>query len=239
MRTLSLTIILSLVLLLTAACGAGGATDTGGVSEGAPPAAEPAGEQAAAGDSDFSCDPPADAPDSYDAPEQVIREGRDYIATITMEDGGQIVLDLYPDEAPITVNNFVFLACQGFYDGVTFHRVLPGFVAQGGDPTGTGMGGPGYTIQHEAGNGIPFDRAGLLSMAHAMRPNTTGSQFFITYAPTPNLNADFTVFGEVIEGMDVVEGLTPRDPQADPNAPPGDRIATIRVVEQSAGPSRA
>ncbi len=244
MRTLSLTITLSLVLLLTAACGAGGAgepqppADAGGGAEGAPPAVEPAGEQAASS-SDFSCEPPADAPDSYDAPEQVIREGRDYIATITMEDGGQIVLDLYPEEAPITVNNFVFLACQGFYDGVTFHRVLPGFVAQGGDPTGTGMGGPGYTIEHEADNGLPFDRAGLLSMAHAMRPNTTGSQFFITYAPTPSLNADFTVFGEVIEGMDVVDGLTPRDPQADPNAPPGDRIATIRVVEQSAGPSRA
>lgn len=164
-------------------------------------------------------------------PPMTIDVNKRYTATITTP-RGDIVIRLRPDLAPQTVNSFVFLAREGFYDGTTWHRVLENFMAQGGDPTGTGMGGPGYTIQHEAGNGIPFDRAGLLSMAHAMRPNTTGSQFFITYAPTPNLNADFTVFGEVIEGMDVVEGLTPRDPQADPNAPPGDRIATIRVVER-------
>lgn len=181
---------------------------------------------------DFECNPSASPQQSFASPDQVIREGRDYVATITMENGGQIVLDLYPEEAPITTNNFVFLACQGYYDGVTFHRVLPGFVAQGGDPTGTGVGGPGYTIEHEADNGLPFDRPGLLSMAHSMRPNSTGSQFFITYAPTPDLDADFTVFGEVSEGMDVVGGLTPRNPQADPDAPPGDQIATIRVEEQ-------
>lgn len=193
-----------------------------------PPAESAGGGQSAGA---FSCDPTGPAPASFDAPQQVISEGRDYTATITMENGGQVVVDLYPAEAPITVNNFVFLACQGFYDGLTFHRVIPGFVAQGGDPTGTGTGGPGYTIEHEADNGVPFDRAGLISMAHRMQPNTTGSQFFITYAPVPQLDADFTAFGEVVEGMDVVEGLTPRDPQVNPNAPPGDQIATIRVVE--------
>ncbi len=235
MRKLTLTFALILALLVAAACGTA-AEDT--------PAAEPPapsgeaggsaadGESAAASADGFTCSPSGPAAESYEAPEQVIREGRDYVATITMENGGEIVLDLYPEEAPITTNNFVFLACQGFYDGVTFHRVLPGFVAQGGDPTGTGMGGPGYTIEHEADNGVPFDRAGLLSMAHSMRPNSTGSQFFITYVPTPNLDPDFTVFGEVIEGMDVVEGLTPRDPQRDPGAPPGDQIATIRVEER-------
>jgi peptidylprolyl isomerase len=193
------------------------------------------GEQAASSDDEpagFACDPPADVPTSYDAPAQVIREGHDYVATITLASGEQIVLDLYPEEAPITTNNFVFLACQGFYDGVTFHRVIPGFVAQGGDPTGTGTGGPGYTIEHEADNGVPFDRAGLLSMAHAMRPATTGSQFFITYSPQPMLDADFTVFGEVTQGMEAVESLTPRDPQQDPNAPPGDVIESIRVEER-------
>lgn len=190
-------------------------------------AAEDPGDQAPP----FSCNPDGSEPDQYDGPQQVIHEGADYVATITLASGEQVVVDLYPEAAPITVNNFVFLACQGFYDGVTFHRVLPGFVAQGGDPTGTGAGGPGYTIAHEADNGVPFDRAGLISMAHRSAPNTTGSQFFITYAPAPQLDSLFTVFGEVTEGMDAIDGLTPRDPQFNPNAPPGDVIASIRVEE--------
>nr|MBN1230057.1 peptidylprolyl isomerase [Anaerolineae bacterium] len=180
----------------------------------------------------FSCNPEGGAADSYTKPEQVIRSGYDYEATILMENGGQIVIDLFPESAPITVNNFVFLACEGYYDGVTFHRVIPGFMAQGGDPTGTGGGGPGYTIQHEADNGLPFDRPWLFSMAHRNAPNTTGSQFFITYSPQPGLDPDFTVFGELIEGQDIVAGLTPRNPAENPDAPPGDRISTIRVVEK-------
>jgi cyclophilin family peptidyl-prolyl cis-trans isomerase len=208
---------LVLVALLAAACG-------GSASSGPREAAAPVGE--------FSCNPTGPAAASYDGPEQVIREGRDYQATITMANGGQIVLDLFPEAAPITVNNFVFLACQGFYDGVTFHRVLPGFVAQGGDPTGTGTGGPGYTIAHEADNGLSFDRPGLISMAHTTQPHSTGSQFFITFAPVQQLDPDFTVFGEVVEGMDVALALTPRDPQQNPNAPPGDVIQSIRVVER-------
>ncbi len=200
--------------LLLIACGGG---------QPAPSGNEPAS---------FSCDPPAETPTSFDAPAQVIRTGHDYIATITLASGEQVTVDLYPEQAPITVNNFVFLACQGFYDGVTFHRVIPGFVAQGGDPTGTGSGGPGYTIEHEADNGLPFDRAGLISMAHTMQPHSTGSQFFITYSPQPMLDADFTVFGEVTQGMAAIEGLTARDPQQDPNAPPGDVIESIRVEER-------
>src|SRR5690606_41430995 len=104
--------------------------------------------------------------------------------------------------------------------------------AQRGQVTRSGAGGPGCAVEHEADNGVPVDRAGLLSMAHSVRPNSTGSQFCIAYVPTPNLDPDFTVFGEVIEGMDGVEGLTPRDPQRDPGAPPGDQIATIRVEER-------
>jgi peptidylprolyl isomerase len=212
-------LLLVLVALLAAACG-------GSASSGPPPAE---GEAAAPG-SAFSCNPTDPAAASYDGPEQVINEGLDYEATITMANGGQIVVDLFTEAAPITVNNFVFLACEGFYDGVTFHRVLPGFVAQGGDPTGTGTGGPGYTIAHEADNGLSFDRAGLISMAHTGQPHSTGSQFFITYAPVQQLDSAFTVFGEVVEGMDVAQSLTPRDPEQNPNAPPGDVIESIRVV---------
>lgn len=220
--------LLVITLLLVAACTANTATtvdDSGGNG----------GADANASASDgFSCDPTGDEPGQFSEPEQVITAGREYTATITMEDGGEIVIELYPDAAPITVNNFVFLACQGFYDGVTFHRVLPGFMAQGGDPTGTGTGGPGYTIAHEADNGVPFDKIGLISMAHTMRANSTGSQFFITYnvAATAPLGPDFTVFGEVTEGMDVAENITPRDPARNPNAPPGDTMASIRVEER-------
>ena len=143
---------------------------------------------------------------------------------------GDIVIELLAQAAPTTVNSFVFLAREGYYDGVTFHRVLPGFVAQGGDPTGTGSGGPGYQIPNEDA-GLLFDSAGLVAMANSGR-DTNGSQFFITYAPQPGLNGNFTIFGRVISGMEVAEALTPRDPDADPNAPPGDEIVTIRNTEQ-------
>lgn len=178
----------------------------------------------------FSCDPHGEEPGQFSGPTQVIRDGHDYVATITMDGGDQIVLDLMPDKAPITVNNFVFLACQGFYDGVTFHRVIPDFMAQGGDPTGTGTGGPGYTIQDEHGNGLVFDREGLISMAHTSRPNSAGSQFFITYGPTPHLNGTFTIFGEVVEGYESVLAITPRDPQQ--AGAPGDVMQSVRIEER-------
>lgn len=209
--------------------GCGGAAQAGAPAGDAGEAAESAAEAPPA---DFSCSPTGSEPIEYEAPQQVIREGHDYVATLTLENGQAVTIDLFPEAAPITVNNFVFLACQGFYDGTTFHRVLPGFVAQGGDPTGTGAGGPGYTIEHEADNGLLFDRPGLVSMAHRMSPHTTGSQFFITYDALPTLDDQFTVFGEVTDGMAAVEALTPRDPENEPNAPPGDVIASIRVAER-------
>jgi peptidylprolyl isomerase len=166
----------------------------------------------------------------FSQPEPVIDPAMSYTATITT-DNGDIVLELFSD-VPITTNNFVFLACKGYYDGLTFHRVLPGFVAQGGDPEGTGGGGPGYTIPDESSADHKMD-AGVISMAKTAAPDSAGSQFFITYTEQPDLlDMGFTVFGEVTEGTDVLEQITPRDPSTDPNAPPGDTIATITIEEQ-------
>ena len=124
---------------------------------------------------------------------------------------GELIIELYADKAPITVNNFVFLARNKFYDGVTFHRVIPGFVAQGGDPTGTGSGGPGYQFEDEFHPSLKHNTLGLLSMANSGR-NTNGSQFFITYAPTPHLDNKHSIFGKVVKGMDVVISFPERDP---------------------------
>lgn len=122
---------------------------------------------------------------------------------ITFENGEEILIEFYPNEAPNTVANFEKLANSGFYNGVTFHRVIPGFVAQGGDPTGTGAGGPGYTIKCETEGNPHKHVAGALSMAHAGK-DTGGSQFFIVHEPQPHLDGVHTVFGQVIEGMDTV-----------------------------------
>ncbi|GEM04466.1 peptidyl-prolyl cis-trans isomerase [Halolactibacillus miurensis] len=124
-------------------------------------------------------------------------------ATITFENGEKIIIDLFEEAAPKTVENFETLANKGFYDGVVFHRVIPGFVAQGGDPTGTGMGGPGYTIKCETAGNPHKHVAGSLSMAHAGK-DTGGSQFFLVHEPQPHLDGVHTVFGQVKEGMDVV-----------------------------------
>jgi cyclophilin family peptidyl-prolyl cis-trans isomerase len=161
-------------------------------------------------------------------PEMTLDLNHDYRAVIVTEKGN-ITVDLYEQRTPNTVNNFVSLARQGFYDGVTFHRVLDGFMAQAGDPTGRGSGGPGYTFADEALSEAKFDRAGLLAMANA-GPNTNGSQFFITFVPTPHLNGRHTIFGEVIEGFDVLENLTRRDPQANPTFA-GDKILRIDILE--------
>ncbi|MCZ0701817.1 peptidyl-prolyl cis-trans isomerase B (cyclophilin B) [Natronobacillus azotifigens] len=124
-------------------------------------------------------------------------------AIITFENGEKIVIEMYEDAAPKTVENFEKLANSGFYDGVTFHRVIPGFVAQGGDPTGTGAGGPGYSIKCETAGNPHKHVAGSLSMAHAGK-DTGGSQFFLVHEPQPHLDGVHTVFGQVVEGMDVV-----------------------------------
>lgn len=162
-------------------------------------------------------------------PEMIIDPDRTYTATIHTEKG-DIVLELFAKDTPITTNNFVFLSCKGFYDGLTFHRVIPGFMAQGGDPTGTGAGGPGYTIPDEQDT-ASFDAPGMLSMGKSSLPNSAGSQFFITYSPQRHLDRDFTVFGRVTEGMEVLEQLTPRDPEQTPRAEPGDVIRSITIEE--------
>lgn len=132
-----------------------------------------------------------------------------------MEDGGVMRAELYPEIAPVTVANFEKLVNEGFYDGVIFHRVIPGFMIQGGDPTGTGMGGPGYTIKGEfAANGIPNDlkhTAGVLSMARAMDPNSAGSQFFIMVDDAPHLDGQYAAFGCLIEGLDVARKIVSAD----------------------------
>lgn len=170
-----------------------------------------------------------------EAPKMQIDKNKAYTATIKT-DQGDIVLKLYADKAPLAVNNFVFLAKNGWYDGITFHRVISGFMAQTGDPTGLGMGGPGYEFANEI-TGLKFDKEGLLAMANA-GPDTNGSQFFITYAPAPNLDAadptkeaKYTIFGEVTSGMDVAKKLTLRDPNQDPDTN-GSVIKTITIEEK-------
>lgn len=169
-------------------------------------------------------------PKQYDeAPPMTIDTSKTYLATVEMEKGGTFVIELYADKAPITVNSFVFLAREGFFDGVTFHRVLEGFMAQGGDPTGTGMGGPGYQFVNEDSD-LTFDKEGVVAMANSGR-DTNGSQFFITFGPAEFLNGGYTIFGQVIEGMDVVNGITRRDPEQNPTFT-GDAIKTVTISEE-------
>ena len=144
---------------------------------------------------------------------------------------GDISIELFAAQAPITVNNFVFLAREGFYNGTTFHRVISGFMVQGGDPTGTGTGGPGYKFNDEPGAlAIQHDKAGILSMANAGR-NTNGSQFFITYGPQPHLNGKHGVFGQVADAnsLKVLLSIRERDPQRDRQ--PGDSINSVEIIE--------
>lgn len=154
---------------------------------------------------------------------------KQYIATIQTEKGN-ILIELYPDKAPLAVNSFVFLAREGWFDGVTFHRVITGFAAQAGDPSGTGKGNPGYFFNNEISN-VLFDRPGMVGMANS-GPDTNGSQFFITFAPAPHLDGSYTIFGRVISGLEVAENLTPRDPDLGVLLPPGDKIITITIEEK-------
>jgi cyclophilin family peptidyl-prolyl cis-trans isomerase len=162
-------------------------------------------------------------------PPMTIDQNKKYFATVKMANGGEFVIQLYPDKAPIAVNNFVFLARDGYYDGVTFHRVLEGFMAQTGDPTGTGSGGPGYQFVNEDSD-LVFDKPGVVAMANSGR-DTNGSQFFITFAMQPELTGNYTIFGQVIEGMDVVNAITRRDPRTNPDFQ-GDAIETITITEE-------
>jgi cyclophilin family peptidyl-prolyl cis-trans isomerase len=165
---------------------------------------------------------------TYSAPPPLtIDTNKKYFATIKM-DIGDIRLELYPKDAPQSVNSFVFLARDGYYDGVMFHRVVQGFVAQAGDPTGTGRGGPGYTIPDEVNSRKFLD--GTLGMAKTAAPNSAGSQWFIDYAPQPNLDGGYTVFGQLVSGRDVLDKIKLRDPST--ATTPGTVINTIVIEEQ-------
>ena len=161
-------------------------------------------------------------------PDMLIDPKKKYTATL-QTDKGDMVITLFADKTPKTVNNFVFLAREGFYDGVIFHRVIANFMAQGGDPTGTGRGGPGYKFADEFHPALKHSKPGILSMANA-GPGTNGSQFFITHVPTPHLDGRHTVFGEVTQGMDVLMSIPPRDPQRPEY--PGVKINGIVISEE-------
>jgi cyclophilin family peptidyl-prolyl cis-trans isomerase len=143
-------------------------------------------------------------------------------------DKGTMVIELFADKTPKTVNNFVFLAREGYYDGVIFHRVINNFMVQGGDPTGTGMGGPGYKFGDEFHPSLKHDKQGILSMANA-GPNTNGSQFFITHLPTPHLDNRHSVFGQVVEGLDVLMSIPARDPNN--RSAPAVKIIRVTIEE--------
>jgi cyclophilin family peptidyl-prolyl cis-trans isomerase len=160
-------------------------------------------------------------------PAMAIDPGRAYTARIDT-DRGAIEVRLHADKAPRTVNNFVFLARQGFYDGVIFHRVIASFMAQTGDPTGTGRGGPGYQFADEIHPDLKHAGPGVLSMANA-GPDTNGSQFFLTHVATPWLDGKHTVFGQVAKGLDVLLAIPPRDP--DKGGAPAVAIRTIEIIE--------
>jgi cyclophilin family peptidyl-prolyl cis-trans isomerase/protein-disulfide isomerase len=156
---------------------------------------------------------------------------RQYTAALQTE-YGDVVLQLYADKVPMTVSNFIFLAENGWYENITFQRVLAGFLVQSGDPTGTGLGNPGYFIPDEINPALSFDRPGMVAMANA-GPNTNGSQFFITLAPAPQLDGSYTIFGEVLRGLDVLARLAPRDPQpGGPSLPPGDLLLNVIIDER-------
>ena len=211
--------ILIFIVLFAAACG--GVTEVPvpetGVNKPAPaPAPQPSSEKA----------PEVKIMEWNSPPPMTIDANKQYTATIETEKGN-LVLELFAKDVPVTVNNFVFLAREGYYDGSTFHRVIPGFMTQGGDPTGTGRGGPGYKFNDEFTEHTHI--AGTLSMANS-GSNTNGSQFFITYAPQHGLDGKHTVFGQLKEGMDVLENLTPRDPSQNPQFE-GDKIIRVTIEE--------
>jgi cyclophilin family peptidyl-prolyl cis-trans isomerase/protein-disulfide isomerase len=164
-----------------------------------------------------------------ECPPFTIDPAKQYIATLETTKG-KIVLQLFPDKAPLAVNSFVFLARQGWYNGVTFHRVIPGFAAQAGDPSGTGRGNPGYFFENETSD-LLFTRPGMVGMANS-GPGTNGSQFFITFGPASHLNGFYTIFGQVINGLNVAEQLTPRDPTQTGFLPAGDTILSVTIEEK-------
>ncbi|MFC2033067.1 peptidylprolyl isomerase [Chloroflexota bacterium] len=171
---------------------------------------------------------PAEGIKTYDSPPAMTIDASKQYTAIIKTEKGDMVIELFAKDVPRTVNNFVFLAREGFYNSSPFHRVLPGFMAQGGDPTGTGYGGPGYTFKDEFTS--HKHSVGTLSMANG-GPDTNGSQFFITFTPQPGLDGKHTVFGQLIEGKDVLESLKLRDPSQNPSFE-GDKIIKIVIEEK-------
>ena len=222
-RLFALFVLLSITSLVFAACGdeepeptpVPTATSAPVASGGSQADAQAGGKMLSPGDDPA---PPVGALDT----------SKTYTATFKTDAGDFDVL-LFDDEAPLTVENFINLATIGFYDGTMFHRVIPEFMAQGGDPQGTGTGGPGYRFGDEFNSKLRHDSEGVLSMANS-GPGTNGSQFFITLGPTPHLDGKHTVFGKVTKGMDVVKAIRERDPGNGPN--PGDLIETIVINEK-------
>ncbi len=239
MRRLIIICAISATLVASAACGDDdNKTDTSSNGTTTPAATSAATKPAASSTSAATASTagtPATAPTKaggttkkYDAaPPLTIDTNKKYFATIKM-DIGDIRLELYPKDAPQSVNSFVFLARDGYYDGVTFHRVVEGFVAQAGDPTGTGSGGPGYNIPDEV-NSRKF-LEGTLGMAKTSAPNSAGSQWFIDYSPQPSLDGLYTVFGQLVSGRDVLDKIQLRNPQT--ATTPGTVINTIVIEEQ-------
>ncbi len=217
-------VVLSVLVLIGWSLGGGSGTTAATDSNEMPVTvvSQPAEEEAAqpeapAADGQYSAPPP-----------MTIDASKNYTATITTP-RGDIVIKLRPDLAPQTVNSFVFLAREGYYDGLTWHRVIADFMAQGGDPTGTGGGGPGYTIPAEFSD-VSFDRPGILAMARPGNDiNGNGSQFFITTAPATYLDGQYTVFGEVISGQEIVDGIPLRDPMS--ATEPGESMLKITITE--------
>lgn len=172
--------------------------------------------------------PPAQRNGYYSEPPAMSIDPEENYSAVLETEKGDITVRLFAEESPITVNNFVNLARDGFYDGLTFHRVVEDFMAQGGDPTGTGAGGPGYQFEDETDNGLTFDRPGLMAMANS-GANTNGSQFFITFTPTPWLDGKHTIFGEMVAGQDVLNALTKLAPDGQmPSG--GDVINRVDII---------
>jgi cyclophilin family peptidyl-prolyl cis-trans isomerase/protein-disulfide isomerase len=163
-------------------------------------------------------------------PPLTVQKAKQYIATLHTEKG-EVVIQLFADKAPITVNSFLFLARNGWYDNITFHRIIPDLFAQTGDPSGTGKGNPGYYVVTEITPSLTFNKPGVVAMVNS-GPDTSGSQFFITYAPAAQFDGKYTIFGQVLSGMEVLESLTPRDAQPGTDAPPGDKLLSVTIEEK-------
>jgi len=165
-----------------------------------------------------------------ECPPMTVEKTRQYIATLHTEKG-DVTIQLFADRTPYTVNSFIFLAQNGWYDNNTFHRVIPNLYAQTGDPSGTGKGTPGYYVVTEIYPDIKFDKPGMVAMVNS-GPDTSGCQFFITYTPAPDFDGRYTIFGQVLSGLDVLESLTPRDAQPGVETPPGDKLLSVEIEEK-------